>query len=683
MNMKTNNKYIFGLMLAAASTVGLTSCEDFLDREPMSTISPETYYSSVTQLEANLMDEYPNVLDSHDNWSYGIFGTDAGTDNQIGINAHDRWTKDRWKVDHEEDDNWEFERIYRINFFLHQALPKFGTKIDGSENTISGDLATVKHCIGEMYFLRAYAYYKKYMMFGDFPIITEPLPDDMAVLAEASKRSPRNEVARFILEDLDLAYQYMSDTDLNTTRINKDLAKLMTSRVALIEGTWLQNFKGTAFVPGGQDWPGGSSYTYPAGSIEKEIEFFLKAAADAAKYVGDKYVGKLTKNTGLVQQSADEAVNPYHEMFASDDLSGYPEVLLWRQYARSVVTHNVNSAAGRGNYRNGLTRGFVQNFLMADGSPVYTHGTYVDGDGYYMGDKTIADVRKNRDTRLSVFLKEPGQKNVLYELDNNEGTEVVFEEPYPGIIVGDGERGYSTGYALRKGGSFNRKHYANGGGWTAAPCFRAAEALLNYMEASYLLEGTLNSTARSYWQALRERANVSKDIDNTIALTDMSKEAENDWGAYTAGQVLTDKTLYNIRRERRCEFMAEGLRYIDLRRWRSMDQLITTPVHMEGMHLWNTPMEDWYKDSEGKTSLVADGTSTANVSSKERSEYLRPFERYADQIGYNGCTWNMAHYLYPIMVKQFQLTAAGSEDGNPTIYQNPYWPVEANKPATK
>ena len=82
------------------------------------------------------------------------------------------------------------------------------------------------------------------------------------------------------------------------------------------------------------------------------------------------------------------------------------------------------------------------------------------------------------------------------------------------------------------------------------------------MEASYLAEGSLNTTARSYWQALRTRAHVSTDIDNTIALTDMSKEAENDWGAYTAGQVLTDKTLYNIRRERRCEYMAEGLRYM-------------------------------------------------------------------------------------------------------------------------
>ena len=45
-----------------------------------------------------------------------------------------------------------------------------------------------------------------------------------------------------------------------------------------------------------------------------------------------------------------------------------------------------------------------------------------------------------------------------------------MEEPYPAITSGDGERGYATGYALRKGGSFNRKYYANGGGYTAAVC---------------------------------------------------------------------------------------------------------------------------------------------------------------------------------------------------------------------
>lgn len=679
--MKSNHKYIATAFMAMAVAAGMTSCEDFLDREPMSTISPETYYSTAAQLEANLNDEYPNVLPSHNNWSYGLFGEDKGTDNQIEVTANDRYTTDRWKVPHSETDNWKFERIYRINFFLSEALPKFGESMDGSQNTIQGDVATIKHYIGEMYFLRAYEYFKKLQLFGDFPIIEQPLTNEIEVLREASKRAPRNEVSRFIIANLDKAYEYMSNIDLATTRINKDVAMLLKSRVALFEGTWLQNFKGTAFVPGGEGWPGASlhgDYQYPSGSIDNEVKYFLEQAAAAAKTVGDKYKGSLTQNTGVVQQAADEPANPYFDMFAQENLSGVSEVLLWRQYARGLSTHNVNSAAGRGNYRIGLTRGLVQSFLMKDGTPVYTHGTYADGDGYYKGDKTIADVRVNRDPRLSIFLKEPGQKNILFEVDNNEGTEAVMVEPYPEITNGDGERAYATGYALRKGGSFNRKYYANGGGYTAAVCFRAAEALLNYMEASYLLHGTLDATASEYWTLLRQRAGIDTDFTKTIKATDMSKEAENDWGAYTAGAVLSDKTLYNIRRERRCEYMAEGLRYMDLRRWRSMDQLMTSPSHLEGMHLWNTPMESWYNN------LNADGTNEANVSSKDKSEYLRPFERYSAQAAYNGCTWKMAHYLNPIMVKQFQLTAtSGADVSTSSLYQNPYWPTVADQPAEK
>ncbi len=42
----------------------------------------------------------------------------------------------------------------------------------------------------------------------------------------------------------------------------------------------------------------------------------------------------------------------------------------------------------------GVTRSFVNNFLMADGTPVYTHGDYMNGAGYYMGDKTIPTLVK-------------------------------------------------------------------------------------------------------------------------------------------------------------------------------------------------------------------------------------------------------------------------------------------------
>ena len=46
-------------------------------------------------------------------------------------------------------------------------------------------------------------------------------------------------------------------------------------------------------------------------------------------------------------------------------------------------------------------------------------------------------------------------------------------------------------------------------------------------------------------------------------------------GGIFRGEII-DATRYNIRRERRCELMAEGLRSMDLHRWRSMDQMITS-----------------------------------------------------------------------------------------------------------
>ena len=686
--MKLNNIFLGKCVFAAstfAAIAGLTACEDFLDREPMGQITPETAFTTSDQLAAYSNPLYTDILPSHENWTYGIYGKDKGTDNQTEVNIEDRFTKDRWKVANTDSTNWKFGYIYDCNLFFQKALPKFGTKLDGSENTISGNLQDIRHYIGEMYFLRACEYFNRYQMYGDFPIITTPIEENSDSLRIAGRRQPRNKVARFILSDLDKAIELLSGEDLATTRINKDAALLLKSRVALFEGTWLKYFKGTAFVPGGEGWPGANkewnkNFTI---DIDSEIDFFLTQAMEASEQVADKYKDKLTQNTGELQQDANGTVNPYYEMFCQENLSDVPEVLLWRQYARGIETHNVNTAAGRGNYQIGLTRGFVQNFLMADGTPVYTHGTYSDGDGYYMGDKLISNVRQNRDTRLSIFLKEPGQKNILYELDNNDGTEAVMTEPYPSITNGDKERGYATGYALRKGGNFNRKYYINGGGWTSAISYRASEALLNYMEASYLKEKQLNTKAREYWQALRRRAGVSEDIDKTIAQTVMAKEAENDWAAYS-GNDLVDPTLYNIRRERRCEMMAEGLRYMDLCRWRAMDHLISTPYHLEGIHLWNTPMEAWYNNSNGETTLVADGSSNANVSSKTRSEYLRPFERQTSQAGFDGMTWNEAHYLLPVPIKQMQLTATDPTDlSTSTTYQNPYWPTTADQAATK
>ncbi|MFT3739896.1 MAG: RagB/SusD family nutrient uptake outer membrane protein [Breznakibacter sp.] len=667
------------IALAMALIAAFTSCEDFLDREPQSSVSPDIYFTEASQLQAYTDDMYPRILSGNSGNSYGYYATDQGTDNQITGTAPDRFYEGQWKVPNSGGD-WSFEVIYRLNFFFSNVLLRFGDDLNGSKNTINGDLAGIKHYIGEMYVLRALEYFKRYQKFGDFPVITEPLPDDALVLTNASKRMPRNEVARFILSDLDKAITLLAGKDMATTRINLDLALLVKSRVALFEGTWLKYFRSTAFVPNGEGWPGktkdyNASYQFPSGSIDNEINYFLEQAMSASKGVAEKHKSKLTANTGVLQQSVTEAANPYYEMFAVENLSSVPEVLLWRQYALGISTHDVCLAANQGNWAVGMTRAYVQNFLMADGTPVYSHGTYADGDGYYQGDKTIADVRANRDSRLALFLKEPGQKNIL--IDGSSALSILYKvEPYPGITQGADQVAYTTGYALRKGGSFDIRFYSDMQKcYTGLVLYRSVEALLNYMEASYERNGNLDGTARGYWQTIRQRAHVNTDIDATIASTDMNKEAENDWGAYSGGQ-LVDATLYNIRRERRSEFISEGLRYMDLCRWRAMDQMTTTPYIPEGIHLWNTPMESWYSN------LKADGTTSANVSPESDGEYLRPYRKTGTQRCYNGFTWKMAHYLEPIMIKQFLLTSPdGSTVSGSPIYQNPYWPTVSDQPA--
>lgn len=667
-------KYLnISILLSGIALSGcLTSCNDFLDREPLASVSPEYYLVEESQLAAYANQLYSNILPGH-SYGYGLFGEDNNTDNQAYFEYDNRFVPGQWKTSQSASSAYEFSNIYSCNYFLENVLPKYEAK------QINGTDENIRHYIGEIYFLRAYEYFKRYQELGDFPIVSATLPDQMEALVEASKRSPRNEVARFILSDLDKAIEMMKTVQgTEKTRLSYEAALLFKSRVALFEGTWLKYFKDTPFVPNGPDWPGKSkdynaNYEFPTGSIDKEIDYFLGQSMDAAKKLADKVV--LVENTGVVQQSPSEPVNPYMDMFGDEDMSGYSEVILWRAYSKALgILHNVVVAAQHGNYGTGVTRGLVESFLMSNGLPIYAANS-----GYH-GDETIADVRKDRDSRLSIFLKEPGQKNILYE--SPEGDHAVPVEPYPVILNSNPEKGYSTGYALRKGNNYDQKYCANVANYTGALIFRGTEALLNYIEACYEKNGRLDATANNYWTLIRQRSHVDTDFNKTISATDMSKEALNDWGAYSAGKLI-DPFLYNIRRERRCELMAEALRWMDLKRWRAMDQMIDTPYHIEGFKLWGT-MQNWYKNEDGSSNLVYGmDNPNSNVSSPDRSLYLRPYEKVSNSLAKDGYRWAMAHYLSPLGIQQFDITSnGGGVDASP-LYQNPYWPVEPNLPPLK
>lgn len=661
-------KHIKLLTIGTLLLGGLTGCNDFLDREPLDKVIPEKYFASESDLAAYTINAYPfeTVTDA-----YGInfFGKDNDTDNQASGDSPAFWIPGQKKVPSGEGD-WDWKKIRACNYFFDNTLPKF------EAGTITGNQDNVKHYIGEMYVIRAYNYYKLLVSLGDLPIITTALPDVEETLVESSKRQPRNKVARFILDDLQKATELLLDNSPGKkNRISRNVAHLLRARVALFEATWEKYHKGTAFVPGGKGWPGNPA-DVSGFNIDTEIAYFLDEAMKSSKVVGDYIVGKLSENTDTPEgmNASLASINPYYTMFCDENMEGYDEILMWKQFKEGLVTSNLQMELERNGGGSGWTRGMVNSFLMRNGLPIYA-----DGSGYDRNweKKGVNSTLQNRDSRIVIFTKKPGDANTEDEGDvnyyGNDGTPSYCSIRF---IYGDKGSLATTGFIIKKGKHYS-SHMANdhSAGTSGGIVFRAAEAMLIYMEASYEKNGRIDATADGYWKALRRRAKVDEDYNKTITATQMSEEAKGDFGAYSHGQLI-DATLYNIRRERRNELCAEALRWEDLKRWRACDQLISKPYRVEGMLYWGSDYEEQLKD------LCKVDPAEGNMSSSDLSNYILPYEKITKNnliAGQNGFLFTPAHYLNPIGMAVFRQTASDKNDfTSSVVYQNPGWKIEGD-----
>lgn len=647
----------------------MVSCDDYLEREPLDKITPEAYFTHEDHLAGYAIKAYS--FPAHGGYSAGTLRSDIHTDNMASTDASYSW----WvpgnrrvpnKASEKVTDDFSFSPIRNCNYFFEQVLPRF------EAGNIQGDVENIKHYIGEMYFLRAWNYFSKLKLYGDFPIVKSTLPDDYQLLVEVSKRAPRNEVARFIIQDLDSAIMLMKPVFKNKNRLSSTVAQLVKSRVALYEASWLTYHEGTPFVPGGTGWPG-TKVDYNKGfsiDIDAEINYFLTQAMEASKVVADAV--QLTHNTGTMSPlTAVDGWNPYYDMFAAVDMGQFDEVLFWKSYNKELgITHGTSSYQMLGGDL-GITKGYVDGFLMKNGLPWYAAGAD------YKGDQTIQKVKEGRDERLQLFLVDP---TTIMKVEGQQewgAPKIIEQKAYRDV----------TGYMLRK--CFNYDPVQSPG--TGANCtygslvFRAAEAYLNYIEACYMKNHSLDASAQKYWQAIRERAGIDPDYTKTINATKL--ELENDWGAYSAGQ-LVDATLFNIRRERRNEFIGENMRWDDLRRWRALDQVKNYVI--EGFNLWDEMYKDkkYINSGNGESLLVEPGGSkTPNVSSRSVSKYLRPYQIIEkNNEVYNGYNWSKANYLTPLPAYDILLTSGENSEGKvdlntSPLYQNPYWPSVAGESA--
>lgn len=656
-------KYLSTLLLGAS--LGLTACNDYLDVEPQSDITPSAFFYTADDLAAYTINLYNSTFDYIAPGSYGIsiFGWDNDTDNQAGVNASaTRWVPGQWKVgtnNYWTKDNWA--EVRNVNYFFDQVLPKY------EAGQISGGSA-VEHYIGEAYVIRAMVYFGFLQSIGDCPIVTTALTDIEEELIAASERQPRHKVARFIIDDLNKAINLLAENGPGgKNRITKDVAYLLKSRVALYEATWEKHHAGTAFVPGGQGWPGKDAQGYNA---QAEIDYFLTEAMSAAKVVGDKLVGNLAENTATKEgmDANFNTLNPYYVMFCDTDMDKYPEVLMWREYIEAQgLTHNIQMQLQRNGGGSGWTRGLVNSFVMRNGLPIYAAGSGYDAEWEKEG---VTATLQDRDARIQVFTKQDGD----IDMYSTSGDVVKHEMHW--LLSGTNETRIVTGYAVKKGKHYNGyMQEAHHKGTTGSIVFRGTEALLNYMEACVEKTGAVDGTADKYWRALRKRALVNEDYMVTVNATDLNKEAEGDWGVYSKGQQVSS-LLYNVRRERRNEFIGEGMRWADLKRWRALDQVKNYQV--SGMRYWGS-IYDGALTLDGKDRCIVDvAGGTGNMSPVEDGVYVLPNRITSkNNLVFDGYNWCEAHYLNPLAQNVFRQTASGDKTDLNTsnIYQNPGWPM--------
>ena len=494
-------------LLILSLVFSLTACEDFLEKIPLDTVSEASFYQNASDLQAAVNGFYNDLP----GWSALGVGfnilPDTGTDMGIAENPSNRISGLSYDIPTSASASiWSWDEVREANWLIDH--------LDQASASSDTEQILIDQYSGEAYFFRAYYYFELLTRYGDLPIFPEYFDNNDTEYVFAA-RDPRNEVVDFILSDLNIAISLMQSFPniSGHPRISKEAAQLFKARVALYEGTWEKYHNGTDF---GVDGSFGES--------------FLQIAADAAEDVIDSGVFSLHTD--------------YSSLFNQVGLSGNSEVILWRDYS-SITLGIANVIQKSWPNRCGYTKFAVDSYLCSDGLPTEVSPLYNDGDN-----ESLSTIENNRDPRLAALIMVPGDVVQI-----RDGVTTLWE--YPDF---DNTNTGNTGYESQKYRStIYLDEFNDFTEDTSRIIMRYAEVLLIFAEAKAELGTITQADLDKSINLLRSRVNMP-------GITLGSITTDPNWPNY--GHTLTD-IIYEVRRERSVELMAEGFRANDLYRWRA------------------------------------------------------------------------------------------------------------------
>lgn len=535
--MKTYIK-ISVLLFAVFLLDGCTN-KDFLDRKPKDALTAEAVFNNYGNIQSyawQFYDVFPGYDRGQEDKSTnqlirgsGVYSSNSDADGDLMDLSLNNGESDWW-----------FNRItVPTSSYLYTApynnIRAINTMLKGLESATGLSESEINHWKSIGYFFRAYNHAYLLNKYGNIIYVDELVTEESELLYSA--RTPREEVAKQILDDLLWAEENIGDFDDGPKTVNQDVINAFISRFGIMEGTWWK-YHGIA-----------------------NGENLLKASALASEKIMEKY-----------------SLHPnFDEVFNSVSLSGVSGIILYKEYSQDILTHTMATWARSSSGREDVTKKGADKFLMADGETRWT-------SPLFEGEKTPYEEFRNRDRRMLYTISVPFRVNsvqgnrflweftadpadaeyfpIMEEISDdmhktlptvNWRKLLVKEEPnyylasfHPYNVTG-------TGYRFVK--LYNKINDISSADINDAPIFRLGEVLVNYAEAKFELGEFNQNIADKTINQLRKRGGVAPLV---IGSEPEDPTRDND----------VHPTLWEIRRERAVELMGEGFRFDDLRRWK-------------------------------------------------------------------------------------------------------------------
>ena len=654
MKNKIKTLLLTGCVSLALGT-SLSSCQDYLDKEPDSTVSADDAFANFRNFQGFVEEIYNCIPDKEKcnwcpSWNWGddeIFNPEADSrmTHQVDLGNFRAWeSTGNWlKRDGASTSTDKF--AHGIWNHAWYCIRKCNLGLQNIDKFVTGSAEEKKLIEGQLYFFRAWWHEELMEYFGGMPYVDTFLGDN------AEQRLPRltyqecadkaaadfRKAADLLPINWDKTSAGAATQGKNDLRINKIMALGYLGKTYLWAASPLMKNGAQAGAS-----KNGKTYDYDQEYAKKAAEAFgeLLSLVEAGQ---TQYALAEFKYSDIYnhEKSAD-ANSCFTDIFYTKKqnwkMPGTVEAIFRGPSAdfngsnwntSKVFGPKVQKVVGHDNVIHQPTANLVEAYGMANGEPIYL----VENGQYVLNPKSGFDPAhpfKDRDPRFYHDIVFDGFKY----LNGTPGqyADLQYCQLYTGGNMRPVANASRTGYFIQKLVPHTCNEVDKDYDWGAAfhcylPYMRLADIYLMYAEACAAFGG---ATGKS--------SNFSKTAEDAI-----NTLRDRCGAGHVAAEFVADnhKFMDEVRREREVELSFEGFRFCDLQRWLLLTE---APYNQKfSQEFDRVESADFYKKHDPKDAQVAN----------YRRELIltRNFDT--------------KHYWFPLPIKETQLY--------PEFNQNPGW----------